>query len=266
LKPIKMLLTRAGIHARLKIGSSELAIGWWAVGFLGFLLLNGYISDAPKEVMYAVPALLLAAVSPVLVRNVQRPSVYPLLAVIMIIFATASFGWNTLRSVQRAATVDPRAAVLRQSQIEMAAALSKLPERIVWQSYTIYDWGIPVSVLTYYKYGEFRGADNTLFHNAKSYWDARYPALSLAELQERLYTQTKERIDVAIVLKDPEKKPEGMEEYSYSIAAYISERVQSDDKWRYHSKLRGEPFGSELAIYVNTDRRDSQALGESVQR
>ncbi|MBI4539313.1 MAG: hypothetical protein HY704_07390 [Gemmatimonadetes bacterium] len=238
----------------LRIGSPELGALWWAVGFLGFLLVRGYTSDVPKEMMYAVPAFVLVAVSPVAVSHGRNGRGWRAVGVAMMVFGLASFGRNVTMSMQSAAHVERRGAAMRQAQLEMAAALAGLPAGITWQSYAAADWGIPVSLATHYRFGKFREAKNTLFHNTKSYWDGYYPGASAAEIQRQLYAKTVDSVDVAIVLKDAAQKPDRMEDYSYGMAAYIAEQVQSDGRWRYVGELSGEPYGSKLAIYARAPR------------
>jgi hypothetical protein len=76
--------------------------------------------------------------------------------------------------------------------------------------------------------------------------------LSLPELQERLYARTLDCIDVAVILQDPNQKPPQMEDYSYSIAAYIARSVETDTRWRFEDEVNARPFDTRFAIYVNT--------------
>ena len=244
-----------GNWALLKQGARfEWTIVWWSLSFFMTLMAYGYTSNMPKEVIYVLPALLLGALLPPFRKPPHQRGILRLLGIGLILFSIFAFVRNANINLAVAGSVTPFQARVRQTQIEMASALSDLPEGLLWQSYTSPDWGIPVSLWTYYKYGKFRQSYSSFFHSSRKYWDAQYPGLSLSQLQETLYTKTLRSIDIVVVLKDPGKKPAEMEEYSYSIAAYMADRVISDQRWQYRGGLEGEPYDSELAIYQNTTR------------
>jgi len=240
------------IRGTYSSGWPELAIAWWVLGFLFFLLLNGYTSDVPKEVMYAVPPLLFSAVSPFDFRKLRSAVGLKRMTLVIAIFSLVSFGWYSFWNARIAGIIKSNDAAWRQTQLEMAGELAKMPEGIYWQSYTPADWGIPVSLLTQYEYGEFRESPGEYFYNRKEYWDTWYPGLSTPELQEKLYAQTLDCIDVAVVLKYPDQQPPQMEDYSYSIAAYIARNVQADTRWRFEGEVNARPFDTQFAIYRNT--------------
>lgn len=247
----------SGSSLHFRVGQMELMIGWWALGFVLFLTSIGYWSDVPKEVMYVVPAPALGALSPMWVKgaplSLWSGRFLRLGVVVIFAFGAIMFVSHSAASLDRARGADGFQTDWRRAQVEMARTLSELPDNIVWQSYTSPDWGGPVTVLTYYTYQRLRlDAGPDYFSNKKSYWDAYYPGLSLGEVQETLYGRTKECVDAAIVLKDPTQRPKEMEDYSYSIASYMSERMQSDSAWRLHNGLTGGPFASELAVYVKS--------------
>lgn len=233
------------------VSGSDIAILWWGLGFLGFLLVKGYTSDVPKEVMYAVPAILLGCVSIFSGTWLQHQFVLNWASIPVIIFSIASFSWHSYQNAQLPKKLTVRQEVIRNVQIELANQLSQLPQDITWQSYTSVDWGIPVSLITLYRYGEFHESLGGYFHNSKPYWDRMYPSTKTSELQERLYAQTSDCIDIAIILKDPDQQPSSMEDYSYSIAAFISRRIQTDDAWEKLSELNGWPEETKYAIYRN---------------
>jgi len=71
---------------------SDVAIGWWLAGFLGFLLINGYTSNVPKEVMYITPVLVLGAMSPFV--NTNKYSLHKPLSIGLALTFLVSFSWN----------------------------------------------------------------------------------------------------------------------------------------------------------------------------
>ncbi|MEW6400644.1 MAG: hypothetical protein AB1649_02530 [Chloroflexota bacterium] len=248
----RYVLSKQNSRMDHSFGWTELAAAWWGFGFIFYLLLNGYTSDVPKEVMYAVPPLLFGAVTP-FTSDKSRPAIeLKRLALLIMTFSIISFGWYTVKNMIRAGTITSEQANWRQTQLEMAGELSKMPPGIRWQSYTLVDWSIPVSLLTLYEYGEFRESPQYFF-NRKEYWDGVYPGLSLPELEEKLYTKTMNCIDVAIVLKDPEQQPPQMEDYSYSIAAFIARSMGADPRWRLEGVVNARPFGTQFTIYRNTE-------------
>jgi hypothetical protein len=189
------------------VNESGIAILWWGIGFLGFLLAKGYTSDVPKEVMYAVPPILLVCESFFSSKRLQRPLLLNWVSVPVIIFSVASFSWYSYQNAQLPKKLTIRQEVVRNVQLELASQLSKLPQDITWQSYTSVDWGIPVSLMTLYQYGKFQESSGGYFHNSKPYWDRIYSGLPISELQKTLYLQTTDCIDVAIILKDPDQQP-----------------------------------------------------------
>jgi hypothetical protein len=206
--------------------------------------------------MYAVPGLLFGAVAPFAIDKPLPTIEVNRLALVMTIFSIVSFGWFTTRNANRAATITSEQADWRQTQLEMAGELAKMPREIRWQSYTLVDWSIPVSLLTLYEYGEFRNSPQ-YFVNRKEYWDSIYPGLPLPELEERLYAKTLDCTDVAIVLKDPDQQPPQMEDYSYSIAAFIARSIQLDNRWHVKGEVNARPFDTQFSIYMNTEATHS---------
>jgi hypothetical protein len=231
---------------------SGIAIGWWIFGYLGFLLANGYTSDVPKEVMYVVPALLLFSLSPILNLSRSPASFYRLSSVGLTIFSVVLFFWNLYQNTELAKEIIPKQATMGSVQRELANQLVSLPPNTTWQSYTSVDWGIPVSLITQYEFGEYRqhgGVD--YFYNKEEYWDTWYPDMSLSELQYKLYDRTVNCIDAVVILRDPENQPVGMEDYSYSIAAFIANRIKNDSNWEHFENLDGYPAGTKYQIYLN---------------
>lgn len=231
---------------------STIAIGWWFFGFVGFLLANGYTSDVPKEVMYAVPALFLLCLSPIFESKQGPAPHFKLLSIGLILFSSILFGWNSFQNIEFARVLTPEQSLMRNIQRDLAEQLVSLPAGTIWQSYTSVDWGIPVSLITQYEFGEYRqyGGDD-YFYNKKDYWDTWYSGLSLNELQNVLYERTTNCIDAAVILKDPEIQPPDMEDYSYSIASFIASNIKNDLSWEYFATLEGWPDGIKYQIYLN---------------
>lgn len=242
-------LATAGME---RIDEVNLSLLWWSLGFLGFLLFNGYTSDVPKEAMYAVPPILLICLAPFSKARVQlSPRFMQGLSIVIMAFAVISFFAHLYVNARFAGTVTFKQQSIRRIQLEMAETLSTLPSDILWQNYTNIDWDVPVTLLTQYEYRAFRESSGKYFYNRKEYWDTWYPDLALEQLQEKLYSQASNCIDIAVVLADPDQRPSGMEEYSYSLASFISRQVQSDPSWRYITELDGWPEGTRYRMYQN---------------
>lgn len=244
-----------GYSGGYKFSSPEIAVVWWIVGYLGFLIAYGYTSTVPKEVMYVVPGLFLFFLAPVWVRN-DNTSLYNFLTVGISIISIGLFAWNFYHNIERAHLTTPERDAVREVQYEMARIISSLPSSTIWQSYASVDWGIPVTLITQYEFGEYRqyGGDH-FFYNKQAYWETWYPDMSVDELQLDLYDRTVNCIDAVVVLRDTETLPDGMEEYSFSIAAYIADRVKNDPKWEYFRALDGWSVGTNYLIYLNQTPR-----------
>jgi len=235
-----------------KIHLGDAALLWWGAGLFLFFLSNGYTSDVPKEVMYLMPPMIVGALAPV-----GRPAgcvhlpVERLMATGTVAFAGLSIVISAVDGFQMASQTYPQATVLKSTQLEMAHILAELPNQTTWQSYTPYDWGIPVSTLVYYVHNKF-ALSQGLFHNAESYWHAYYPDQSLSVIQEQLYERAIRCIGAAVVLQDWQQKPGTMEEYSFQIASYVSQHVQSDSHWRFYRSLADPYNGVRLSVFTNT--------------
>lgn len=239
--------------------TSGIAIAWWAFGFLAFLLIYGYTSDVPKEVMYAVPALLLGSLSPVSTVNNTTMVMNRYLPAGLVVFSIICFGWNSHQNIEFSRNVSPDQAAQRVTQHNMARVISSLPASTIWQSYTSADWGIPVSLMTHYDFGKYRQYGGTNFYNKKAYWDTWYPDTPLAELQNELFVLATNCVDAVVILKDPDKQPAGMENYSYSIAAYVAYNVKNDSNWRLIDSLKGWPGDTRYQIYMNMTPASSRS-------
>jgi len=228
------------------------------VSFLMLLLANGYTSDVTKEVMYLAPGLVCAAVTLRGGIDLRHPALRTIAAVALTVCVVAA-GQTAMAAYDRARHPELDALELRASQHALARALGKLPRTVGWQSYSAYDWGSVVSTLAFYEFGRFQPPTGPPFFNRKNYWDAWFPGLALADLQRRFAEGVDRQVDVAIVLKEPDRRPEHMEEYSFSIASYIASHVQASPAWRYLTVVETSVSGP-LALYVNARRIDLAQL------
>ena len=135
----------------------------------------------------------------------------------------------------------------------MAKLLSEYPDGTTWAAYTSYDWGIPVTLTTYYRYGKIQ-LPKGRFYNGINYWDTAFPDTTADTRRNIAYVSAQNEVDIAIVIKDFRKPPLGMDDYSFSIASWISDKIQKESQWVYIRDLSGEPFGSMLAAFQNTAR------------
>lgn len=241
---------------KLRLLSQDLAIYWWLFGFLGLLIFKGYTSDVPKEVMYAVPPLIVVSIAPISMLK-KSNHLKTLVAIVLIVFSVWGMGLNFASNLSFASKSIGNDELIKKTQHEMAAILSDYSDKeIVWQSFTYPDWGIPVALVSYYELGKFTKPLTELFHNRQNYWEARYPYFNLNQVSQRIYGRMGECLDLAIILKDPTVKPDGMEESSFLIASALAKRVKLDNvNWSYYQDVNSEPFVSTLAIYVNNMER-----------
>jgi hypothetical protein len=131
--------------------------------------------------------------------------------------------------------------------------LAAIPQRVMWHSYSQYDWGTVIAALTFYEFGRHQPTESRWFHNRKNYWDANFPGMDLPQLEEYVFVQAEQHVDVAIVLRDPDTIPEGMEDFSYSIASYVARRVQSSSNWKHYRDVQTSVSGP-LSLYMNLRR------------
>jgi hypothetical protein len=68
--------------------------------------------------------------------------------------------------------------------------------------------------------------------------DARFPGMDLPTLQAYVMNQAERSIGVAVVLKDAARKPDGMEDYSFSIASYVASRIQASPNWKHYRDVQ----------------------------
>ena len=105
--------------------------------------------------------------------------------------------------------------------------------------------------MTYFD-GHYQPTENQWFFNHKNYWDSHYPGLDLAHIQAFIIRQTDERVDVAVVLKRPDIKPAGMEDYSFAIASAVADHVRSSPQWRHYRDVQTSE--GPLGLFVNLRR------------
>ena len=72
------------------------------------------------------------------------------------------------------------------------------------------------------------------------------------QIEAFVIRQAEERVDVAVVLKRPDVKPPGMEDYSFAIASSIANHVQSSPQWRHYRDV--QTLEGPLALFVNLRR------------
>jgi hypothetical protein len=76
--------------------------------------------------------------------------------------------------------------------------------------------------------------------------------MDIPQIQAFVIHQTEERVDVAVVLKRPDVRPAGMEEYSFMIASSVAAHVQSSPQWRHYRDV--QTAEGPLAVFVNLRR------------
>jgi len=159
--------------------------------------------------------------------------------------AAAVAAYNT------ASSPTPQDVTLRASQRALADVLVSIRQRVWWHSYSLYDWETPVAALTDFD-GHYQPTENRWFYNHKNYWDFHFPGMDIAQLQAFVIRQTEERVDVAVVLKRPDVKPPGMEDYSFAIASSVAAHVQSSPQWQHYGDVQTSE--GPLAVFVNLRR------------
>jgi hypothetical protein len=231
---------------------ADAAIVYWPTSIVLFLFANGYAaSDVTKEIMYAAPGIVGAAMTvrggPDVRSRAWAQTVISAALTVCVVVA----GAEAVAAYQRARTPTPGDVKLRASQQALADVLASFRRRVWWHSYSMYDWATPVAALTHFD-GHYQPNENQWFHNHKNYWDSRFPGMNITQLQAFVIRQTDERVDVAVVLKRPDVKPDGMEDYSFTIASSVAAHVQSSLEWRHYRDV--ETVEGPLAFFVNLRR------------
>jgi hypothetical protein len=226
----------------------DFAVVYWPASIALFLLANGYAAEnVTKEIMYVAPGIVCAAFTLRGGLDLRwRPVVNAAVIVCVVMAGVAAVtAYNTAR------TPTPQDVTLRASQQRLADALSSIPQRAWWHSYSLYDWGTPVAALTYFD-GHYQPTENRWFYNHRNYWDSHYPGMDLMQIEAFILRQADERVDVAVVLKRPDVKPSGMEDYSFAIASSVASHVQSSSQWRHYRDV--ETVEGPLALFINLRR------------
>jgi hypothetical protein len=237
---------------RRRWASADVVVVGWPLLFLAFLLVNGYTSDLTKEVMYMAPGLVCVAATLAGGINMRSRPAFTLVSVVLVM-CLAGAGWSGVQAYERASHPTDKALSLRNDQRAVAEAIASIPQRVVWQSYSAYDWATPIEALTFYDFGHYQPADNRWFHNRKNYWDANFPNMELPQLQAYVLAEAAKQVDLVIVLAHPEQKPGDMEDYSFSIASYVAAHVQSDSGWTHYRDVDTSVSGP-LSLYLNARR------------
>lgn len=234
-----------------EITMADAIVAIWPLAFFSLLVANGYTTTGTKEVMYIAPGALAAIV---MIGGVQMSSgTRRIVFFCGIALCAAGAARTYAENLLKVGAPTSKAIALRDSQRALAATLAAIPRRVSWQSYSAYDWATVVAALTFYEFGRYQPSESNAFFNKKNYWDAHYPGMDLSTLEQHLVEQANREFDVVVVLKDPDHQPDGMEPYSFSIAAFVAKQISVDPEWMPY---RDVPVsGSEvLALYVNRRR------------
>lgn len=238
------------LSPRKKWTTVDFIVLYWPASFLVLLLANGYdASGVTKEVMYLAPGLICAVLTLAGGMDIRLRQARVLLVSTLAICILGA-GAAAARAYSRARYPDANAIALRDSQRALVAALVGIPKRVWWQSFSEYDWGTVTAALTFYESGRYQPTENRWFYNKKSYWDANFPNMSLSQLQAYILTQAEQHVELAIVLKDPDHKPEEMEGYSFLIASSVAKRIQADAQWQHYRDVDTSAFAP-LALFYN---------------
>ena len=233
--------------------SEDLIVSYWPLSFFVFLALNGYdATGVTKEVMYMVPGVVCASLTLGGGIDMTR-RITKLVVAVAIAIAVFGAGNSAVNAYIRARSPEPEDIQLRTSQKTLAEALASIPQRAWWHSFSAYDWGTVVAASTFYDFGHYQPTENVWFHNKKSYWDASFPNSNRLQLQDYLFAQVEQRVDLAVVLKDADIRPRRMEEYSFLIASDIARRVQANPHWEHYRDVDTGVWGS-VALYRNVER------------
>ncbi|MEP0783654.1 hypothetical protein NDI33_07900 [Trichocoleus sp. DQ-A1] len=232
---------------------------WYASSVILFLVLVLRAGEGGHSTMYAVPLIFFAVVSPVTIsQNWSNHRVLVRLSAMLISVALLLGGRATLDNYSFATHPYPEAKELKALDVALAQELIRAGGSVVWSSYFDEYTYIP-SMETFYRYGKLPLPANKLFTVHESYWSGFYPNLSANKLSERVYADTTQQVDIAVVFNDPGRaetntwwqvKPSPK---TRLVAKYVAEQIRNDPNWKQIFVLESPQYGT-LAGYRNLTR------------
>ena len=217
-----------------------------AVPLLLILVLRA--SGSQQAVLYAVPLIFFVAVSPIPnIRDSLNKRIYGLLSVIIIIVSIFIGGRFAYNNYYHATHPSPDARQQKEFEVALAHLLSKEERKIVWNAYFDEFTWVP-TMETFYRYGKLPlPAGQSYFNAHKSAWQADYPNLTLAEINERIYSANNKWVDIALVMADPEKAETNnwmTNSYSRSVSKFMAEKIPNDFNWKRVFQLQSRKYGA----------------------
>jgi hypothetical protein len=253
LAALNIWLFGRGNRAAPSTAPAEWQEGWPVLLWLGsshlLLLVLVLRSGAhPQAVLYAVPVLFFAAVSPLRWSGGDRRAVAAKgLAITLAVAAAGGAAWQGNRQARAAWHDNPDKAL----DISLARELRRQGDRIVWNAFfDEYAW-IP-TMEAFYGFGTLAlpAGQEQFFTVHESAWRGYYPGMTPEEIGHRVYERTCRWVDVAVVFADALAAEKRLSDpYSRAVARIVSESIQRDERWRPIFRLETR-YGT-LAGYRN---------------
>lgn len=129
---------------------------------------------------------------------------------------------------------------------------------VVWQGYFDEYTTIPTMELYYSTNRLFLPAGQAYFHSQRVAWEGDHPGLTPQQVAERVYAASKDWVDLVVVFGSTDQVRQSTwlnNEYTRTVAAYMSETVQTDPQWNIVFDLNDDTYYGRLVGYRNTATR-----------
>ena len=233
---------------------------WFASAIFLFQVLVLRVDGASHTILYAVPLIFLAIVSPIPLGK-DSPNYRRLtrLSSVFIVVAVLLGGGATLRNFQLAMQPSPEIQGRKALDMALAEVLSTESREngpLVWNAYfDEYAW-IP-TMEAFYRFGEFPlpAGQDYFFTVHETTWKGDYPGLTPDEVSKLVYENTNQWVEIAVVFDDPTAADTRFNnDYSRTVARYMAQVMRSDTQWERLFVVESSRYGR-LAGYRNLTAR-----------
>jgi hypothetical protein len=218
--------------------------GWFAIAHLLFSSIVLRVVGDRFVSLYAFPFVFLLAVSPVPWREYSHTTrdLRAFITIVVLAGAVLIGGYSAWKGYQQANTsVKDR----KRFDIKIARLVVKQGHHIVWNAYfDEYAW-IP-TMEAFYRFGELPlpAGQDYFFSIHESVWKGNYPGLTPDEVSRRVYENTNQWVDLAVVFDDPAAaKTRFNNAYTQAIAQYVAQTIRNDLRWQRVFLIQSSEYG-----------------------
>ncbi len=236
---------------------------WLAVAEIFLLVVGIREAGADHVAIYAVPLIAFAVASPAsfMYATTDQETLLrrwlTMLACALIFIGVLGAGRAAWVNYQYAKHPSRDFQEQKAFDVVLGEAIHREGGALVWIAYfQEYAW-IP-SMETFYRHGELPlPAGGGFFEDHESMWKGRFPGLSPAEVSERVYANTCQWVDVAVVFDDPAQADANSymdNPYSRAVAKNVAEQVRTNPQWTRAFVVESTRYGT-LVGYRNRDSK-----------